>query len=438
MNIKASTDVFARPTHILTSSPHGSCTHTGTHPLTPIKKQKSSMTTSLVTLQLKKLVSKKKRRFIDDGYDLDMTYVTPRLIAFGYPAENIEGIYRNHYKDVFNCFEHRHKDRYKVYNLCSERHYSKDKFHQRVAEYPFDDHNPPPLSLLIPACQDIFEWLEQHPDNVAAIHCKAGKGRTGVMICAYLLYSSAWLSAQGAMGFYGSARSLNQQGVTIPSQRRFIHYFAQLCHPNAQSDPVAQFELGMTAADLGELWEKQWFSGEDTPHDLSRESSGVDDAPLAPLPKVFPRLCLPKTTNLVLQSVTIHGLYARRRMDIRVEVQVGFDRSLVYDLSSVGTIKQAPDEDTTTDDSPLEMLEIRCPEKQVLVFGEVRVGFKAKHKDIGHVWFHTSFVDPREKLVVKKADVDILVKDVKKGHKLVAPSMFLVLVFDRPDGIKAD
>ncbi|KAE9277684.1 hypothetical protein PF008_g28799 [Phytophthora fragariae] len=105
-----------------------------------------------LTNRLKHLVSKEKRRFSSDGFDLDLTYVTQKLVALGYPAEKIEGIYRNHYRDVFRFFEQRHPNRYRVYNLCVEHRYAPDdKFHGRVAEFGFEDHSPPPLSMVLPS-----------------------------------------------------------------------------------------------------------------------------------------------------------------------------------------------------------------------------------------------------------------------------------------------
>jgi len=45
---------------------------------------------------LRKVVSGKRRRFADGNYDLDITYITPRVIAMSYPAVTVmETAYRN-------------------------------------------------------------------------------------------------------------------------------------------------------------------------------------------------------------------------------------------------------------------------------------------------------------------------------------------------------
>ena len=51
---------------------------------------------------LRKLVSGNRRRFTDDEFSLDLTYITPeRLIAMSYPASGLlERVYRNSIDDV--------------------------------------------------------------------------------------------------------------------------------------------------------------------------------------------------------------------------------------------------------------------------------------------------------------------------------------------------
>ena len=183
----------------------------------------------------KHLVSKKKRRYQDSEFDLDMAYITDRVIAMGYPSVGFEAIYRNDVNDVIAFFEKKHKGNVKIYNLCLEkdRIYEKKLFlRSKVALFPSLDHNPCSVKLLLEFCVDICLFLILNLDSVAAVHCKAGKGRTGVMICCYLVFSGLCKNTEEAVNYYGVMRTTNMKGVTIASQIRYIRYFETFLKAN--------------------------------------------------------------------------------------------------------------------------------------------------------------------------------------------------------------
>jgi len=52
---------------------------------------------------------------------------------------------------------------------------------------------------------------------VVGIHCKAGKGRTGLIICCYLLFSETFDTVTSAIDHYDVTRTANNKALTIPS-----------------------------------------------------------------------------------------------------------------------------------------------------------------------------------------------------------------------------
>lgn len=172
-------------------------------------------------------VSLEKRRFVGNGFNLDLAYITDRIIAMGFPSSGKEYFYRNPWKQTKKFLTHFHGENYKVYNLCCEkdRQYDAGRFNDQVECFPFEDHQAPPIGLIHKFCRSVDEFLKENEANVVAVHCKAGKGRTGLMICAYLLYSGRFNSPAKSMEYYGDKQTKDGKGVTIPSQKRYIKYY---------------------------------------------------------------------------------------------------------------------------------------------------------------------------------------------------------------------
>ncbi|KAF9239297.1 hypothetical protein BU15DRAFT_88079 [Melanogaster broomeanus] len=178
---------------------------------------------------LRRLVSGNKARFKDDELDLelDLAYVTDQIIVMGFPAVGVESIYRNHRADVQRFLSARHGSDFWVFNFCplTENAYPESVFQGRVSRYPFPDHHVPPFPFLSLVTMEIHAWLAGSRARVAVLHCKAGKGRSGTLACAYLL--SLYISPSSSIP--GSLAEQRMEGLQTPSS-------------GAEETPKSQFD----------------------------------------------------------------------------------------------------------------------------------------------------------------------------------------------------
>jgi len=109
---------------------------------------------------IRKAVSGSKKRYEDDVYNLDLTYISPRIIAMSMPGEGfLESTYRNKMSDVSKFLGEHHGDQYFVINL-SQKEYSIEKFGKRVEPFCWVDHHSPYLPVMFKACYRIHQWLK--------------------------------------------------------------------------------------------------------------------------------------------------------------------------------------------------------------------------------------------------------------------------------------
>uniref|UniRef100_A0A8I5SYK4 Transmembrane phosphoinositide 3-phosphatase and tensin homolog 2 n=1 Tax=Pongo abelii TaxID=9601 RepID=A0A8I5SYK4_PONAB len=174
---------------------------------------------------MRRLVSENKRRYTRDGFDLDLTYITERIIAMSFPSSGSQSFYRNPIEEVARFLDKKHPNHYRVYNLCSERAYDPKYFHNRVSRIMIDDHNVPTLHEMVVFTKEVNEWMAQDLENIIAIHCKGGKGRTGTMVCALLIAFEIFLTAENRyVGYFAQVKHLYNWNLP-PRQILFIKRF---------------------------------------------------------------------------------------------------------------------------------------------------------------------------------------------------------------------
>jgi len=142
---------------------------------------------------------------------------------------------RNSLHEVARFFKIKHRGHFRVYNACPEMPYPEEPFNKvggSMMCLQIQDHSPPRMEQFLAFLADAREFRGVSQDNVLAVHCKAGKGRTGSLCCAWLLYAKRQKTVEQALTVFAERRTDTRigrklRGVETPSQVRYVNQLFQ-------------------------------------------------------------------------------------------------------------------------------------------------------------------------------------------------------------------
>uniref|UniRef100_A0AAX7SQR0 Tensin 1 n=1 Tax=Astatotilapia calliptera TaxID=8154 RepID=A0AAX7SQR0_ASTCA len=163
---------------------------------------------------------------MEESYEVDLVYITERIISVSFPAGAEEQSYNTNLKEVATMLRSKHGEHYLVLNL-SEGQSDLTKLNHKVLEFGWPDHHAPALDKICSMCKAIDMWLNGDTRNVVVLHNKGNRGRTGVVVAAYMHYSNISASADQALDRFAMRRFYEDKALPVgqPSQRRYVRYF---------------------------------------------------------------------------------------------------------------------------------------------------------------------------------------------------------------------
>ncbi|XP_028659797.2 tensin-3-like isoform X3 [Erpetoichthys calabaricus] len=166
---------------------------------------------------------------MEEGYELDLTYITERIIAVSFPSACTEETYLHNLQDVTRMLKSKHADNYLVFNL-SEKRYDLSKLNPKIMDVGWPDLHAPPLDKMCTICKAMENWLNNDPQHVVVIHCRGGKGRIGVVISSYMHFTNISASADQALDRFAMRKFYDDKVSALmqPSQKRYVQFLSGL------------------------------------------------------------------------------------------------------------------------------------------------------------------------------------------------------------------
>ncbi|KAE8299612.1 Tensin-1 [Larimichthys crocea] len=166
---------------------------------------------------------------LEESYELDLIYITERIISVSFPSSVEEQSYAANLQEVASMLRSKHGHNYLLFNL-SEKRYDISQLNPKVLDFGWPDHHAPALDKICSICKAMDTWLSADSHNVVVIHNKGNRGRTGVVVAAYMHYSNISASADQALDRFAMKRFYEDKVLPVgqPSQKRYVEYFSGL------------------------------------------------------------------------------------------------------------------------------------------------------------------------------------------------------------------
>uniref|UniRef100_A0A673YB49 Tensin 1 n=1 Tax=Salmo trutta TaxID=8032 RepID=A0A673YB49_SALTR len=166
---------------------------------------------------------------LEENYELDLVYITERIISVSFSSSVDENSYSANLREVASMLRSKHQDNYLLFNL-SEKRCDINQLNPKVLDFGWPDHHAPALDKICTICKAMDTWLSADSHNVVVIHNKGNRGRTGVVVAAYMHYSNISASADQALDRFAMKRFYEDKVLPVgqPSQKRYVQYFSGL------------------------------------------------------------------------------------------------------------------------------------------------------------------------------------------------------------------
>ncbi|XP_029716298.2 cyclin-G-associated kinase [Aedes albopictus] len=165
--------------------------------------------------------------------DLDISYITQRILVMPCPSEGIESTYRtNHIEDVKLYLESRYlPTKLSIYNL-GPRNCPRLPPPVRTVEGSFlyspvpASYKAPTLAGLYSLAEDMYGFLNADPKTLIVIQSPdSGKAMAATMVCALLVYSQLVTEPEDAMQIFAVKRTPPNMRA---SELRYLYYLGDI------------------------------------------------------------------------------------------------------------------------------------------------------------------------------------------------------------------